>query len=387
MRTRWGVVAIVLGAGACVGLACSGDGPPSILISPVSSGNAGDASSGGGSSSGSSTGSSSSSSGDTSSSSSSGTSDSGADVAPLPQAATPTFTPPSGTLFNNANNHVTIASATSNATIYFTTDGTEPTTSSSVYTGPLTIMFSTTIRAIAVASGFQPSSVATATFLANPSKYMPAPVAFNPLAGELENAVAIGLSTTAQGATICCTVTGVNPTCSQGSCTNGTLTFSAGSPIVVDAPPGGGAVTVKAMQCSAGNSNSDVTTGIYTFKVAPVSIAGAGTNTVTPYNPTSGSTWSTSNSNETFTFQTATLDETIRYAWASADAGLATLTCDQPCTGTLAVPDATCTVCSDSEVASGGCVLDVPPSTTINAVGCKAGYASSPLRTLVYAAP
>ncbi len=49
------------------------------------------------------------------------------------------------------------------ATIYYTTDGTEPTTASNVYTGPVTIKATTTIKAVAV-KGSTLSSVITETY-------------------------------------------------------------------------------------------------------------------------------------------------------------------------------------------------------------------------------
>ena len=50
--------------------------------------------------------------------------------------------------------------------MYYTTDGTTPTTSSSLYTGQITLAGtgSKTAKAIAVASGYNNSAVATATF-------------------------------------------------------------------------------------------------------------------------------------------------------------------------------------------------------------------------------
>jgi hypothetical protein len=60
-----------------------------------------------------------------------------------------------GTAVYETPQTVTITSTTSGATIYYTTDGTTPTTSSSVYSGstPLSISTTTKIRAIAVADG------------------------------------------------------------------------------------------------------------------------------------------------------------------------------------------------------------------------------------------
>ena len=79
-----------------------------------------------------------------------------------PTCATPTFSPAAGT-YTSAQS-VTISSATEGATIYYTTDGTEPTTNSTQYNGAISVSSSTTIKAIATAAGYDNSSVATATY-------------------------------------------------------------------------------------------------------------------------------------------------------------------------------------------------------------------------------
>jgi hypothetical protein len=59
---------------------------------------------------------------------------------------------------------VTISDASPGVTIYYTTDGSTPTTSSPQYTGPILVLTTTTIKAIAVAPGWSSSAVATATY-------------------------------------------------------------------------------------------------------------------------------------------------------------------------------------------------------------------------------
>ena len=76
--------------------------------------------------------------------------------------ATPTFSPIGGTYYETQS--VSLLCATDGATIYYTTDGSTPTTSSSVYSSAIPVSATTTIKAIAVKSGMNNSNVATATY-------------------------------------------------------------------------------------------------------------------------------------------------------------------------------------------------------------------------------
>ena len=79
----------------------------------------------------------------------------------LELVATPTFNPAAGEV--TSGTEVTISSATDGATIYYTIDGTDPTTSSTQGTS-VTITAATTIKAIAVKDGMANSEIATATY-------------------------------------------------------------------------------------------------------------------------------------------------------------------------------------------------------------------------------
>lgn len=79
---------------------------------------------------------------------------------------TPTFSPAAGT-YTEAQN-VTISCATSGANIYYTTDGSTPSTSNgTVYSGAIAVNSNMTIKAIATASGYNNSTVAEASYIIN----------------------------------------------------------------------------------------------------------------------------------------------------------------------------------------------------------------------------
>lgn len=79
------------------------------------------------------------------------------------QAQKVTFSEPGGL---HAESSLSVAlSSDSGATIHYTTDGTEPTTSSSVYREPLNLTGNTTVRAIATLDGALPSAQSAATYI------------------------------------------------------------------------------------------------------------------------------------------------------------------------------------------------------------------------------
>lgn len=78
---------------------------------------------------------------------------------------TPTIWPPAGTYANTQN--VAITTNTADAEIYYTTNGSTPTTSSTLYTGPIAVATSITVKAIAVKTGAATSAVASEAFTIN----------------------------------------------------------------------------------------------------------------------------------------------------------------------------------------------------------------------------
>ena len=78
-----------------------------------------------------------------------------------PTCATPSFNPASGAVFSGTTVSI---SSTEGATIYYTTNGTTPTTNSSTYSNPIEITGTTTIKAFATKDGYNASEIATAEY-------------------------------------------------------------------------------------------------------------------------------------------------------------------------------------------------------------------------------
>ncbi|OQY37751.1 MAG: hypothetical protein B6226_04790, partial [Candidatus Cloacimonetes bacterium 4572_65] len=81
---------------------------------------------------------------------------------PTNYTATPTFDQPSGS-YTDAFDLV-ISCATDNSQIYYTVDGSDPSDSSTEYTTSINISANTVVKAIAYATDFEPSFIATASY-------------------------------------------------------------------------------------------------------------------------------------------------------------------------------------------------------------------------------
>jgi len=163
------------------------------------------------------------------------------------RVGTPTFTPPGGVFTESVE--VAVSSATPDATILYTTDGSEPSCSSGItYQGPIQLTSTTTLKAAACKDGMLGSLVAMATFT------RPNPVAtptFSPSPGTFIASTDITLSCATPGATICYTTDGSVPSMSHGTVYSGPIRLTD-------------TAIVMAIAWKAGMTISPVGSAIYT---------------------------------------------------------------------------------------------------------------------------
>jgi len=168
----------------------------------------------------------------------------------------PTFTPAAGT-YTTAQS-VAISDATAGSTIYYTTNGVTPTTTSTVYSGPVAVNASETIQAIAVKTGSSNSAAASATYTIAPaSSAVPAPT-FSPAGGSYPSSMAVTLTDTAAGSIIYYTTDGTTPTASSTQY-RGALWLSSTEKL-------------NAIAAVKGSSNSPAATATYTIAPASSSV-------------------------------------------------------------------------------------------------------------------
>jgi hypothetical protein len=164
---------------------------------------------------------------------------------------------------------VAISDATPGATIYYTTNGVTPTTASTRYTGAIPISSTETLQAIAAASGYSTSAVATAAYTITIVTPPAATPMLSPAAGTYNSAQSVTVSDATPGATIYYTTNGVTPTTS--------------SPRYTGAIPISSTETLQAIATASGYSNSAVATAAYTINLpAPAFTIGATAVTVAP---------------------------------------------------------------------------------------------------------
>lgn len=297
------------------------------------------------------------------------------------QLAAPTFTPPDGTVFEGGG-MVTI-SGPAGATLCYTTDGTIPNTAQcKAYLGPLAVVSSGTIYAVAHESGFKDSPAAHATYTVETEGGAeeggdagPQALTFNPTQESSNNDFNLTITGT-PGATICYTVDGSTPTCgSNGTCGGSSKSYGGGGAggIAIDGTvtnAATGSVTVMAIQCGAGAPSGAAVSQTYVLVVADPTMALGGTNVP----KTTGMTdvpWPTGQPGLAPIVQTATVDST-----AITDAvSIRYLTTGQmpTCMTGTQVPSPT----TFNSTAFGAPNPPLSSNLTYQTIGCKQGYLAS----------
>src|SRR5271156_2964257 len=163
------------------------------------------------------------------------------------QAPAPVIAPSGGSY--GAAKQITITDTISGATIYYTTNGSTPTTASTEYTGPFQLTTDTTVQAIASASGYLQSAVSSATYNFNTQTSMPQ---FSPAAGSYTTTQSVTISDSTSGAVIYYTTDGSTPTTSSTKYTG---------PISV-----GASTVINAIATDNGLTNSNLASASYTIQ-------------------------------------------------------------------------------------------------------------------------
>ena len=182
-----------------------------------------------------------------------------------PPAAAPVFSPAQGTYTSTQS--VSISDSTPGEAIYFTTNGTTPNTGSTLYSGPVSVSSSETIEAIAVASGYSSSTVATSVYTITPPAAAPV---FSPAQGTYTSTQTVSISDPTPGEAIYYTTNNTTPTTSSTLC-NGPISVATTE-------------TIEAIAVASGYSSSAVATSVYTITppaAAPVFSPAQGTYTST----------------------------------------------------------------------------------------------------------
>ena len=170
-----------------------------------------------------------------------------------PQAPAPSISPAGGQY--GATKTITITDTLSGASIYYTTDGSTPTTASLKYAGGFALSTAATVQAIASASGYLQSTVASATYTFSTQAATPQ---FSPAPGTYTASQSVTLSDATSGAQLYYTTDGSTPSVSSTRYT---------APIAVT-----GNLTIKTLAVASGLTNSSVATAAYSIQPAGTSI-------------------------------------------------------------------------------------------------------------------
>lgn len=175
------------------------------------------------------------------------------------EVSRPVFIPAGGTY--NSPQQVSMTCSTGNATIYYTLDGSTPTTSSTRYTGPITVSATTTIRAFATAADLTPSGVQFSDYVITNQVNTPL---ISPNGGFFSSAQSATITTSTSGAEIRYTLDGSAPTSSSTLYTGPVLISSTATLKAIGVKDGAANSAVAIANFGIGNSyvSSDAWTNI-----------------------------------------------------------------------------------------------------------------------------
>ena len=238
--------------------------------------------------------------------------------------ATPTASPPGG-IYTSAQS-VSLSTTTSGASIYYTLDGSDPTSGDSLYSSALDISASATVKAFALKSGFTDSGVMTEAYTITGT--VATPVA-SPVGATFNNDQSVTLSCSTSGSSIYYTTNGADPT-------SASTLFTSAIPITQT-------LTLKAIGLLATWADSAIMSETYTLQVATPTA-----------NPPAGS-----------------------YTSAQSVA----LSCGTSAAAIYYTSDGAAPTSASTLYAS---AISVTSSATIKAIGIKAGYTDSAILTAAY---
>ena len=170
--------------------------------------------------------------------------------------ATPLMSPDGGVHIDSVE--VTITCSTPDSAIYYTTNNTTPTTSSTLYSAPFTLTESATVKAVATKSGMQNSAVASADFTVTAASQVVAPT-LTPNGGTHIDRVDVSLASLTDGASLSYTLDGTTPTTNS-------LLYSAPFTLTSN-------TTVKAFAWKADMTDSAVISADFIVKLATPTIS------------------------------------------------------------------------------------------------------------------
>ena len=138
--------------------------------------------------------------------------------------------------------HVSITDSTTGAAIYYTTNNTMPTTSSTLYTRPFPIATTSTVQAIAALNGVS-SGVDSVTYTFGAAVAAPT---FSPASGTFTGSAAVTISDATGGSTIYYTTDGSTPKAGVGTTQQytGTITLTKSTALKAIAVVGSASSTV-----------------------------------------------------------------------------------------------------------------------------------------------